>query len=63
MKNKKLPPLGLVIALALIALNRAFASPSAESMRGVDMVLFIASGILLGIALMISVSIWREKLI
>ncbi|MEM7114750.1 MAG: hypothetical protein AAF614_20100 [Chloroflexota bacterium] len=49
-KNNRIPLIiGLIIGLTTLA--RAFASPSFEVMRNVDVLLFIAGGMALGVAL------------
>lgn len=59
-KNNRIP---LVVALiiALTTLARAFASPSYEVMRNVDVLLFIAGGMALGVALAAAIMMIRSS--
>ena len=59
-KNNRIPLIvGLIIALT--TLGRAFASPSFELMRNVDILLFIAGGMALGVALVAAFTMIRES--
>ena len=59
-KNNRIPLIiGLIIGLTTLA--RAFASPSFEAMRNVDVLLFIAGGMALGVALAAAITMIRDS--